>query len=81
MDISVTVFKHRCLEFVRRVEKTRTRVTITRRGRVVAHLEPVSLPAEEGAGTPWVRLRALGGTLRGAPGDSVLRDQDLEALR
>ncbi|MEO8682633.1 MAG: prevent-host-death protein [Vicinamibacterales bacterium] len=81
MDISVTQFKQRCLELVRRVESSGERVTIMRRGRAVAQLDPASganLPAE---GAPWERLRALGGTLHGAPGDSVLLGKEFEALR
>jgi hypothetical protein len=35
-----------------------------------------------GAGMkPWEQLRALGGRLLAAPGESVLRDEDFEALR
>jgi prevent-host-death family protein len=80
MDISVTRFKHRCLELVRRVEASGTRVTITRRGRVVAQLGPAAGVGGD-VGKPWERLRALGGRLRAAPGESVLRDEDFEALR
>ncbi len=54
MDISVTEFKQRCLEIVRRVENSGKSVAITRHGRVVARLES---------------------------GESVLRDEDFEALR
>ncbi len=36
MDISITEFKHRCLEIVRRVEKTGRPVTIRRDGKAVA---------------------------------------------
>ena len=81
MDISVTEFKHRCLEIIRRVEKSGRPVAITRRGRVVARLQPP--PATQmGAGMkPWEQLRALGGRLHAAPGESVLRDEDFEALR
>jgi antitoxin (DNA-binding transcriptional repressor) of toxin-antitoxin stability system len=81
MAISVTDLKHRCLEIVRRVEKTGRGVTITRRGRVVAQLEP-SFHGESRAGQkPWERLRALGGTLVATPGESVLREEDFEAMR
>ena len=80
MDISVTDFKHRCLEIVRRVERTGRPVTITRRGKVVAHLEPSATRALAGQ-RPWERLRALGGALRAAPGESVVREQDFEAVR
>jgi len=34
MDISVTEFKHRCLEIIRRVEESGKPVAITRRGKV-----------------------------------------------
>lgn len=80
MDISITEFKQRCLEIVRRVEKTGTSVTIRRRGKAVAQLEPS--PSAEMAGLkPWEQLRALGGQLLAQPDESVLRDKDFEALR
>jgi antitoxin (DNA-binding transcriptional repressor) of toxin-antitoxin stability system len=80
MDISITEFKHRCLEIVRRVEESGEVVAITRHGRVVAQLEP-SPAASSGANEPWKRLRALGGKLDARPDESVLRDGDFEALR
>ena len=79
MDISVTEFKQRCLEIVRRVERTGKAVTITRGGRAVAHLEPSGRDALQAP--PWERLRALGGTLLAKPGESVVRDDDFEAMR
>jgi prevent-host-death family protein len=81
MDISVTDFKHRCLEIIRRVEKTGRSITITRRGKAVARLQPPAAGAGREAARPWERLRALGGRLRAAPGESVVRDEDFEALR
>ena len=81
MDISVTEFKHRCLEIVRRVERTGKGVTITRRGRAVAQLEPSVHDGNRVTQKPWERLRALGGTLLARPGESVLRDEDFEAMR
>ena len=80
MDIPITDFKHRCLEIVRRVERTRRPVTITRRGKVVAHLEPTA-SGHPASPPPWERLRALGGSLRGGPGESVVGDEDFEAMR
>lgn len=80
MDISITEFKHRCLEIVRRVEKTGRPVTIRRRGKAVAQLEPSPSPLTAGT-KPWEQLRALGGQLKTGPGESVLRDEDFEALR
>ncbi len=80
MDISITEFKQRCLEIVRRVEKTGTSVTIRRRGKAMARLEPS--PSAEMAGLkPWEQLRVLGGQLLAQPDESVLRDKDFEALR
>ena len=76
----MTEFKHRCLEIVRRVEKSGEVVSITRRGKVVAQLEPSSASSPD-ANKPWIRLRALGGKLAARPHESALRDKDFEALR
>ena len=81
MAISVTTFKHRCLEIIRRVEETGKPVAITRRGKVVVRLNPSGAAAGPGRLKPWERLRALGGRLLAKPGESVLRDEDFEALR
>ncbi|MBI1988706.1 MAG: type II toxin-antitoxin system prevent-host-death family antitoxin [Betaproteobacteria bacterium] len=89
MDISVTEFKHHCLKIIRRVEKTgkpvaitrRGKVAITRRGKVVVRLNPSGLAAGPSRLKPWEQLRSLGGRLLAKPGESVLRDEDFEALR
>ena len=81
MDISVTDFKQRCLQIIRRVEKTGQTVAITRRGKVVARLSPPSTVRPPGALKPWEALRALGGRLHAEPHESVLRNEDFEALR
>ena len=81
MDISVTEFKQHCLEIIRSVEKSGKRVTITRRGRPVARLVASEPQGLAGKLKPWERLRALGGRLLAKPGESVLRDEDFEALR
>ena len=80
MDISVTEFKQRCLQIVRQVERTGKPVAITRRGRVVAQLRR-PMPVHAAAAKPWERLRAMGGRLLAGPGESVLEDDDFEALR
>ena len=80
MDMSVTEFKQRCLDIIRRVERTGRPVTITRRGKVVARLQPPPAAAASRR-RPWEELRALGGCLLAAPGESVVRDEDFEALR
>lgn len=81
MDISVTEFKQRCLEIIRQVEKSGKAVAITRRGRVVARLQPPLWGSEAPNLKPWERLRAMGGRLLAEPEESVLRDEDFEALR
>lgn len=42
MDMTVTQFKARCLGVIDKVQKEKTRVTITRHGRPAAELVPVS---------------------------------------
>lgn len=81
MDISVTLFKQHCLEIIRRVERSGKPVAITRRGKVVARLQPPGPPAQARGLKPWEHLRTLGGRLLAAPGESVLRDEEFEALR
>ncbi|MGH7336388.1 MAG: type II toxin-antitoxin system Phd/YefM family antitoxin [Myxococcota bacterium] len=81
MDISVTDFKQRCLEIIRRVERTGHPVAITRRGRVVAQLRRPAAPASDASQKPWERLRRAGGRLLAAPSESVLSEEELEATR
>ena len=81
MDISVTQFRHHCLEIIRRVERTGAPVAITRRGKVVAQLHAPAVSKSGRAQKPWDRLRAMGGCLLAEPGESVIRDEDFEALR
>ena len=81
MDISVTEFKHHCLGIIRRVEETGKPVAITRRGKVVVRLNPARSAAEQGDLKTWAQLRSLGGRLLARPGESVLRDEDFEAMR
>jgi len=81
MDISVTEFKQRCLEIIRRVEETGKPVTITRRGKAVARLQSPPMADLKKTAKPWEQLRAMGGRLLAEPGESVLRDEDFEVLR
>ena len=79
MDISVTDFKARCLDLIRRVERTGKPLTIKRRGKTVARLEPAR-SLDPGL-KPWEQLRVLGGEVHAAPGESVIKDEDFESLR
>ncbi len=81
MDISVTEFKQRCLELIRRVEQTGQPVVITRRGKVVARVQRSASEPMKSGDKPWQHLRRLGGRLRSAPEESVLADEDFEASR
>ncbi len=79
MDIKVTDFKQRCLEIIRRVERTGKSVSITRRGKVVARLGPAARMADTRI-KPWERLRGTA-VCDFEPNESVLRDEDFEAMR
>lgn len=79
MDISVTEFKASCLELIRKVEESGEAITIRRRGKVVARLEPPK--AHEKQLKPWEKLRAMGGSFLAEPAESVLKDEDFEAMR
>jgi len=79
MDISITEFKQRCLEVVREVEQTGKPVAITRRGRVVAQLEPALPAGAAGRAKPWERMRGRGKWLA-APEETFVRKRDLKGL-
>ena len=78
MDISVTEFKQRCLELIRRVEATGKPVTITRRGKAVAQLDPAPAPAAPGV-KPWERLRGRARWLAD-PGERLILEDDIRGL-
>lgn len=78
MDISVTEFKQRCLELIRRVEATGKPVTITRRGKAVAQLEPPAMPIPGGL-KPWERLRGKARWLAD-PDERFISESDIRGL-
>ncbi len=61
----------------RRLERSGKPLTVKRRGRTVARLEPARC-LDKGL-KPWEQLRVLGGELRAEPGESVIKDQDFES--
>jgi len=79
--LSVSKFKNSCLDVIRRVEATGQSVSITRRGKVVAHLAPSFQATRSVDAKPWQQLRALGGELLAEPSESVVREEDFETLR
>lgn len=81
MDIPVTTFKQRCLRIIREVERTGSPVRILRRGRVVAQLRRPGPEEAAASAAPWEQLRAAGGRLLAAPGESVVHAHDFKSLR
>lgn len=79
MDISVSEFKQRCLELVRKVETSGKPLAITRRGRVVAQLEPAAPASAAPRAKPWERMRGRGKWLA-APGERFVREKELKGL-
>ncbi len=79
MDISITDFKQHCLEVVRKVEQTGKPVAITRRGRVVAQLEPALPAGARARGKPWERLRGRAKWLASA-GETLVKERDLKGF-
>ena len=79
MDISVTEFKHRCLEIIRGVEKTGKPVTITRRGKAVAQLEARPFQGAADDVKPWERLRGRARWLA-EPEETFVSEGDLKGL-
>jgi len=77
MAISVTEFKHRCLAVIRSVEKTGKPVAITRRGKVVAQLEPPLPEGDAMGGKPWERLRGRAKWLA-EPEETFISEADLK---
>lgn len=79
MTISVTVFKARCLELLRRVEERSEPIEITRRGKVIARITPAGW-ASGAQPKPWERMRGSGRLLATAE-ESVLSESDFTALQ
>jgi len=74
--VAATEFKAKCLKLIDQVHDTGTRITITKRGKVVAVLGP----PDEVDKKPWLKLR---GTVKfyKDPFKPVLDESDIEALK
>ena len=79
MDISVTRFRARCLELIRRAEGGGEPVDIKRRGKIVARLTPAPKPGAA-ARRAWEGLRGSG-ELDAEPETSVIDEAEFEASR
>ena len=76
MKMAATEFKARCLALIDQVRERGEPIVITKRGRVVATLEP----AGEFDDRPWLKVR---GTARwlGDPTAPAIKERDIQALR
>jgi len=76
MKIAATEFKARCLALLDEVHNSGKPITITKRGKVVATLQPAGDEDEK----PWLKLR---GTVKwyGDPFAPVVDEADVNALK
>jgi prevent-host-death family protein len=76
MKITATEFKARCLKLIDQVRERGEPIVITKRGRIVATLEPAGDFDEQ----PWRRLR---GTVRwhGDPLAPAISEKEITALK
>ena len=74
--VAATEFKAKCLKLIDQVHDTGKPITITKRGKPVAVLQPLS---EEDL-KPWLKLR---GTIKwlGDPFAPVVDEEEIEALK
>ena len=76
MKITATDFKARCLALIDQVRERGDSIVITKRGRVVATLEPAGEVEER----PWLRVRGTA-RWRGDPTSPAIKESDIEALK
>lgn len=77
-EVSISEFKAKCLSLLEQVDKTKTSLRVTRRGKPIAEVIPAS---PEARGDTWIGL--LAGTVEFA-GDivsPVIDIREIEALR
>jgi prevent-host-death family protein len=74
--VAATEFKAKCLKLIDQVHDTGKPITITKRGKPVAVLQPLAVEDE----MPWLKLR---GTVKwfGDPFSPVLTEDDSECLK
>lgn len=76
MKMTASEFKAKCLAIIDRVHQSGEPVVITKRGRVVAKLEPHGQIDEK----PWLKLRHMA-RWSGDPLAPVIEESDIEALK
>ena len=76
MKMTATEFKARCLALIDQVRERGEPIVITKRGRVIAALEP----AGEFDDRPWLRVRGTA-RWRGDPTAPAISERDIHALK
>ena len=77
-EIAISEFKAKCLALLERVRKTKTPIRITRFGRPIADVMPISREAES---ADWLGSLADVMTIEGDIVSPVIEPSDVEALR
>jgi prevent-host-death family protein len=76
-EIAVSQFKAKCLALLERVRRTRTPIRITRFGRPIADVVPISSASDS---IEWLGSLSELMTIRDDIVSSVIQESDLEAL-
>jgi prevent-host-death family protein len=77
-QIAISKFKATCLGVLERVNKTREPVLVTKFGRPIAEIVPVSPPQPKG---PWVGAMVGTGRIVGDIVSPAAEEEDWDALR
>lgn len=75
-EIAISEFKAKCLGLLERVRKTKTPIRVTRFGRPIADVVPISVEADS---TDWLGSLADVMTIEGDVVSPVIEESDLEA--
>jgi prevent-host-death family protein len=77
-EIAISEFKAKCLSLVKEVQKTKTPLRVTRRGKALADVVPVS---SEEAGKNWMGSMSNRIELLGEIVSPVIDIEEIEALK
>jgi prevent-host-death family protein len=77
-EIAISEFKAKCLGLLEQVRKTKTPIRVTRFGRPIADVVPISREADAG---DWLGSLADVMTIEGDVVSPVIEESDLEALQ
>ena len=77
-EVAISEFKAKCLSLLEEVSKTRTPLRVTRRGKAIADVLPVSPEAEEGS---WIGCMSSSVEIVGDIVSPVIDTGTIEALK